>query len=162
MLLHCWICSLQGSRIDNNPLSPTLVTEIIEDKIKLPLKADMFKTYDPDKRGLREWPLTDDWDHMLHHNHLPWEMTYDDEITRKRVVNGGPGRLLTDKGWIEIDDIGIVPKGGRPDAVDASEIELQGDGKQEIMELYCTVCGVGPFKNKQQRGSHVRYEHKKE
>ena len=157
MLLHCWICSLQGTRIDNRPLSPTLIAEIIEDKIKLPLRADMFKIYDPDKRGLREWPLTDEWDHMLHRNHLPWEMTFDDEITRNRVANGGPERLLTDMGWIEIDCEGIVPVGGRAivlpmnygdnAGIPTEQTELSKD-KKEASGLYCTVCGAGPFNNR--------------
>ena len=164
MLLHCWLCSLQGTRIDNRPLSPTLVAEIIEDKIKLPLKADMFRVYDPDKRGLPDWPASDEWDHMLHRNHLPWEMTYDEQITVNRVACGGPERLFTDQGWITIDSEGIVPEGGRVEVEDIVEIPLGQkpviNTRKDVLELYCTICGEGPFKNKQQRGSHMRYEHK--
>ena len=171
MLLHCWLCSLQGTRIDNRHLSPTLVAEIIENKIKLPLKADMFRVYDPDKRGLPDWPVSDEWDHMLHRNHLPWEMTYDEQITVNRAARGGPERLFTDIGWVTIDSEGIVPDGGRDIVLpmnygDAAEIPEQKapviKNKKDILELYCTICGEGPFKNKQQRGSHMRYEHKGE
>ena len=164
MLLHCWLCSLQGTRIDNVPLSPTLVAEIIEDKIKLPLKADMFRVYDPDKRGLPDWPVSDEWDHMLHRNHLPWEMTYNEQITANRAARGGPERLFTDQGWITIDSEGIVPEGGRVEVEDTVEIPLGQkpviNTRKDVLELYCTICGEGPFKNKQQRGSHMRYEHK--
>lgn len=160
MLLHCWICSLQGTRIDSNPLSPTIVAEIIEDKVKLPLRADMFKVYDPDKRGLSDWPLTDEWDHMLHKGHLPWEMVTDHELTVKRMSGGGPERLLTDQGWICIDDIGIVPEGGRVIVLPLNYGKVEEIEKQEIPDLYCKICGAGPFKNKQQKGAHMRWEHK--
>jgi hypothetical protein len=109
MILHCEICSQGGQRMDTY----SQVARIREDLIRLPLAPEMFEAVS-DRETVPPWAPGCDWIWMkCPWHHGPWWMTTDAR-TLKAMEQGGPSRLCTDEGWIEIDEHGIVrPDGDR-------------------------------------------------
>ena len=81
---------------------------INEDVLKLPLDMSMFSAFEPE-RGIDIQLSFSPQDGRLvhkHFNHAPWVVT--SEVIEQIRKNGGPNRLLTNKGYIKINNEGIV------------------------------------------------------
>jgi hypothetical protein len=103
MILHCEICSQGGQRMNFH----SQVARIREDLIRLPLAPEMFEAVS-DRETVPPWAPGCDWIWMrCPWHHGPWWMATDDR-TVQAIEQGGPSRLCTDEGWIEIDSRGIV------------------------------------------------------
>ena len=105
MKLHCIICSLQGTHMSED----SEIATIDETKLKLPLTPDMFTSSNPDRGIPAPWMPGVDWQTMFCPNnsaHLPWGIEYKD--TEQAIQNGGPRRILTDKGMLDVPVVGKV------------------------------------------------------
>ena len=104
LILHCEICSQEGKRMSKE----SKLAVINEDVLKLPLDMSMFSAFEPE-RGIDIQLSFSPQDGRLihkHFNHAPWVVT--SEVIERIRTNGGPSRLLTNKGYIQIDSEGIV------------------------------------------------------
>uniref|UniRef100_A0A6M3L766 C2H2-type domain-containing protein n=1 Tax=viral metagenome TaxID=1070528 RepID=A0A6M3L766_9ZZZZ len=106
LILHCEICSQEGKRMSKE----SKLAVINEDVLKLPLDMSMFSAFEPE-RGIDIQLAFSPQDGRLIHkhlNHAPWVVT--SEVIEQIRKNGGPSRLLTNKGYIYIDKTGIVKR----------------------------------------------------
>jgi len=98
MILHCYYCALGGDRRSHS----SEVAIVDEDKLQLPLTADMFLPLDPAHDQTVPF-ITNEWRYMLHRacGKYPWPFN----------VNPihGPSRILTDQGIIDIPDSPPIP-----------------------------------------------------
>lgn len=111
MILHCAICSLDLSgkiRLTKD----SAIAIIDEGKIRLPLDGSMFKPLlTPGGDNLSPiWvgePMIK-WDEMSCFGRP--HSVFGEEVfdTQEADKVGGPRKILTDQGWIEIDEEGIV------------------------------------------------------
>ena len=101
MILHCQICSCQGTHISKDSAIATINT----DKIALPLTPDMFTSVNPEREIPTPWLLGVNWQTMRcpRGNHLPWGLPMDD--VHRAMIDGGPAQILTDEGLIDIAQI---------------------------------------------------------
>ena len=106
LILHCEICSQEGKRMSKE----SKLAVINEDVLKLPLDMTMFSAFEPE-RGIDIQLSFSPQDGRLIHkylNHAPWVVT--SEVIEQLRTNGGPNRLLTNKGYIYINQTGIVKR----------------------------------------------------
>ena len=83
---------------------------INEDVLKLPLDMSMFSAFEPE-RGIDIQLAFSPQDGRLIHkhlNHAPWVVT--SEVIEQIRTNGGPSRLLTNKGYIHLSKEGITKR----------------------------------------------------
>ena len=105
MILHCQICSCQGTHTSTDSAIATIET----DKLTLPLTPDMFSSVNPEREIPTPWQPGVDWQTMKcpRGNHLPWGIAYD-KISQA-IKDGGPKQLLTDEGVIDVKQV-LKPK----------------------------------------------------
>jgi len=98
MILHCYYCALGGDRRTHS----SEVAVIDQDKLQLPLKADMFLPLDPAHDQTPPF-ITDEWRYMFHRacGMYPWPYNVHPVL--------GPSRILTDEGIIDIPDTLPIP-----------------------------------------------------
>ena len=99
MILHCQICSLNGTHINED----SAIATIDRSKLKLPLTPEMFTSVNPERHIPPPWLPGVDWQTMIcpRGNHLPWGIDYQD--TDQAIREGGPKQLLTDEGLIDVE-----------------------------------------------------------
>jgi hypothetical protein len=119
------------------------------------------------------WPTPRPYDRMLHYGHMPWGDSIVDGEQWKN--DGGPRLLLTDHGWVEIDENGIVrtEKEGQEhkrELFTDEELEAEWNRRQKLQEeikdkkiegkpIYtCEMCGE-VFNYPLQKARHIRLEH---
>jgi len=98
MKLHCMVCSLQGTHMSKD----SEIAIIDQKKLTLPLTSDMFTSPDPKHGVPAPWMRNDlGWKEMQcpKGRHSPWGIDYTD--IPEAMENGGPSKLLTDKGMID-------------------------------------------------------------
>ena len=101
MILHCQICSCQGTHTSTDSAIATIET----DKLTLPLTPDMFSSVNPEREIPTPWQPGVDWQTMKcpRGNHLPWGIPFDE--TDQAMIDGGPKQLLTDEGLIDVKQV---------------------------------------------------------
>lgn len=120
MILHCFICSCGGKRV--GPHSEVAI--IREDEIKLPLQVDHFEglkfggaqAVNPFKDIASAAPRIDAWLHMrCRHGHTPWprESVWERGQLAQNKKAGGPSKILTDQGWMQLNEKGIKGEGDK-------------------------------------------------
>lgn len=101
MILHCEFCSLQGEAVGEH----SAVAVIDKDKLRLPLDGSMFKSLFPDGGVPDPWLPGTEWRYMFCRRcgnvHTVF-MVPDDDV-EGMMERGGPKRLLTEEGWINLD-----------------------------------------------------------
>jgi len=110
MILHCEHCSLGGTSIGPH----SAIAKIDVSKLDLPLRADMFQGL----YGGQVWDNCVEWRHMhcprSNGAHLVFMINYED--TGKAIEQGGPDRILTDEGWVDLVTTECCPKCGKPES----------------------------------------------
>lgn len=99
MILHCAICSVQGTHMSED----SAIATIDESKLKLPLTSEMFTSINPERDIPVPWRQGVDWQTMQCPRgsvHLPWGIEYQD--IDQAIRDGGPKQLLTDKGKVDV------------------------------------------------------------
>ncbi|MFH1593578.1 MAG: hypothetical protein ABID09_02645 [Candidatus Omnitrophota bacterium] len=134
LFLHCEICSQEGKRISNE----SKLAIILEDKIRLPLDISMFSAFDPE-RGVNMRLGFSPQDGRLSHspfNHPPWVV--DSKVIEEIRKEGGPHRLLTNKGYMKINQGGIVKREWQ--GTEETPMEDKQDASQEPPMTQQWVC----------------------
>lgn len=171
LVLHCERCSVDGTRIHEQSEIAVIDTE----KLRLPLEATMFSSINPKREIPSFWKPGNTWATVrcMWGNHTPFNLV-DDAMTQQRQKDGGPRRLLTNRGWIEIDEQGILLadklKTLVTEAAGATEVQLPivdeagivagriGEPQEGIPDkvgYLCEFCGK-EFKTKANLGAHQR------
>lgn len=99
MILHCQICSIQGTHISED----SAIATIDEKKLKLPLTPEMFTSINPEREIPAPWMPGTDWQNMQcpkGRAHLPWGIDFTD--IDQAIKDGGPKQLLTGEGMIDV------------------------------------------------------------
>ena len=155
LVLHCEVCSLLDEQ-GNYRLHPDSAIGIIDENLlRLPLRWEMFKSMNT-KRGVPSfWRQDVTWEGLKcphapqgeGQGHSPWKLV-DEKATQERMRQGGPSRLLTNRGWILINERGIV----------VEPVDQAAPLDEEVWK--CEVCGR-EFKTKANLGAHMRSHKKK-
>ena len=134
MKLMCAVCS---GYIRGNPRKPgrdNIIANIPDPgSIAIPLHYSMFESIDPERNIQQPWLMHNAWDTMFCPNggrHLPWPLSMNKY--QAAIKNGGPGKILTDEGIMEVSE--YVPK------------------------HQCPQCGA-EYVNKSSLGHHMREKH---
>jgi len=159
LILHCEICAMVDEQADIYRLHEHSEVAVLDEKaLRLPLTWQMFGSINPKRQIPSIWPPNALWQtikcvwapQIEGQGHSPWKLK-DDKETQKRMAQGGPSRLLTNRGWIEIDERGIVAHANEPTNI-ATQTEWLCD---------FPGCDKGPFKSKQALTAHSRVHKEK-
>jgi hypothetical protein len=132
MILHCFRCSAQGTRLSRF----SELAKIDVKKLRLPLTLEMFSDPWPERRkGVPPtWRLPFKWYQWnCWHGGPPWGADRQAKFDEARK-KGGPDKIFTDEGWVYIDETGIVKidreSKRRKTVSERKQLELERDWKE--------------------------------
>lgn len=174
LILHCEICALYDEQDESYRLHEQSEIAVLDEKaLRLPLTWQMFGSINPKREIPSIWQPNALWQTLKclwapqveGQGHSPWKLR-DDKETQLRMTQGGPARLLTNRGWIEIDERGIKRIDSGEPLIITSDDKLPPvivNGKGDIKEWSCDHphCDKGPFKSKQALTAHSRVHKEK-